>query len=114
MPLSPTAPIEPARMTMAKIVQKPALKLSTNPSEDSEGYLSCTDDVTTEMMPSPTAWPKSETILNTAPASDCVSSGNTSDTTRSPTVKRMSALIGWRSCCLLVVAYMHQSKHEVD
>lgn len=44
----------------------------------------------------PSEFPNCAAVLKTAPASDCVSSGKTLETTMSPTVKRTSPLRGVR------------------
>ena len=86
----PKAPIQQVRIIHPKHIQNPAL----NPTMSAAGELLSanlefwvTESATTPTSANPRAWPNCPTVLKTAPASACVSSGKTSETTRMPTVK---------------------------
>jgi hypothetical protein len=54
-----------------------------------------------EVTVRPMAVPSCAQVLKTAPLKACMCAGKTSDTTRRPTVKRMSQLNGVRICTQL-------------
>lgn len=57
-----------------------------------------TEVAMSEVTVRPMAVPSCAQVLKTAPLKACMWAGNTSDTTRRPTVKRISQLNGVRIC----------------
>ena len=109
MPISPTrrkpnAPTTQTNAIHANIVQKTARYPTMRAVGDALSVsreASVVAAAMTDIVVNPIDVPSCEQVLKIAPPRACVSGGKTAEMMRRPTVKRMSALKGERSCMVL-------------